>query len=414
VGDQVSLEVLSPTGFDTHGLSVRVSQGEKQLGEAEFQPFGIGGRSQVTFFWFWDTRGLKPGLYPLTFSVLPGGKSWQENVSLLPAADVPPPEPQARWEQTDTACCILYYISGTDAASDIEKLKVMADAQAADVEQRLHTKIDDKIPLTFLPRVLGHGGFASEGIYVSYLQQNYAGNGTAQVIHHEMVHWADAQLGGELRPTILVEGLAVFLSDGHFKLEAILPRAAALLDLGWYIPLRELTNAFYTSQHEIGYIEGAALIGYLVQTYGWEKFDAFYRDIHPSGSQADALDSALQAHFHLNLAQVEQDFIAFLRQQPPDDAARADMRLTVTFYDMVRRYQRLLDPSAYFLNAWLPDGPTMRKQGIVADFLRRPRSTSNLQIETLLVLADAQLRAGNYASAEAAIRAVSLILDTVK
>ncbi len=411
VGDQVSIEVLSPSGFNTDGLSVRISQGEKQLAEIGFQPFGIGGRSQATFSWLWDTRGLTPGLYPLTFSVLPDGKSWQENVTLLPVADVPFPEPEARWEQTDTACCTLYYISGTDAARDIEKLKIMADTQAADVERRLGAKIDGKIPLTFLPRVLGHGGFASEGIYVSYLQQNYAGNGTAQVIHHEIVHWADAQIGGDLRPTILVEGLAVFLSDGHFKPEPIFPRAAALLDLGWYIPLRELSNAFYTSQHEIGYMEGAALTGYLIQTYSREKFDAFYRDIHPADSQANALDAALQAHFHLTLAQLEPDFIAFLHQQPLDDTVRADMRLTVTFYDMVRRYQRLLDPSAYFLTAWLPDGPTMRERGIVADFLRRPRSTKNQQIETLLVSADAHLRAGDYPSAEAAIRAVNLLLD---
>jgi hypothetical protein len=416
VGDLVSLEIISPSGLNTDALSVRVSQGEKQLGETGFQPFGIMGRNQATLYWLWDTRGLEPGSYPLTFSVLPDGKSWQENVTLLPAAEVPAPEPQARWEQVDTACCTIHYISGTDAARDLEKLKIMVEAQAADVEHRLGEKIDAKIPITFMPRVLGHGGFASEGIYVSYLQQNYAGSSTAQVIHHEMVHWADSQLGGELRPTILVEGLAVFLSDGHFKPEPILPRTAALLDLGWYIPLRDLSNAFYPSQHEIGYIEGAALIGYLAQTYGWEKFNVFYRDIHPapSGLQSDALDAALQTHFDRTLAQTEQDFLAFLRQQPVDDDIRTDMRLTVTFYDMVRRYQRLLDPSAYFLTAWLLDGPTMRERGLVADFLRHPRAPVNQQIETLLVAADVSLRAGDYPTAEAHIRAVSALLDALK
>jgi hypothetical protein len=414
VGDQVSIEVISPSGFDTKDKSMRVSLGEKSLGEASFDPFGIGGRIQATFYWIWDTRGLAAGSHSLTFSVLPGGKTWQENVTLLPAADVPFPEPNAHWETVATSCCEVYYVSGTDAARDIEKLKSMLETQAADVERRLGTKLESKkIPITFLPRVLGHGGFASDTISVSYLDQNYAGSSTAQVVHHEMVHWFDAQLGGDLRPTILVEGLAVYLSDGHFKVEPILPRAAALLDLDWYIPLRDLANTFYTSQHEIGYMEGAAFIGYLVQTYGWERFNTFYRDIHPaqSGFQADALDAALKVHFDLTLAEMEQKFLAFLHQQPVDDSIRTDMRLTVTFYDTVRRYQRTLDPSAYFLTAWLVDGATMRERDIVADYLRHPGSTVNWQIESLLVSADTHLRAGNYSACETNLRAITLLLD---
>jgi hypothetical protein len=413
VGDLVSFEVLSTAETDLPNQAVRISLGDKVLGEKDIQPFGMGGRHEATFYWVWNTQGLEAGAFTLTFSLLPDESRWDETFSLLPAADVPSPEPNARWESVYTDCCVINTISGTDAEKDLEALKVMVAAQAADVEARFGVKIDGKIPITFMPRVLGHGGFTSDGIYVSYLSQNYAGGATSQVTHHEMVHWLDGQQDNNLRPAILQEGLAVYLSDGHFKKEPILPRAAALLDLGWYIQLNQLADSFYLSQHEIGYVEAAALVSYLVSTYGWEEFNTFYRDIHSArgGSQAQALDSALQSRFEISLAQLENAFTAFLRQQKVDNVTRTDLRLTVAFYDTVRRYQRELDPSAYFLNAWLPNVPEMRLRGIVADLLRRPKSVIDRQIENRLIAADSSLRARNYTAAEADIRAVNVMLD---
>jgi hypothetical protein len=412
IGDRVSFEVLSPSGFDPQDMAVRIRLDEITLGEQNFRSFGIGGRSQATFFWVWDTAGLEAGPHTLTFSLLPGEFSWAETVSLLPAAEVPYPEPDASWENITSDCCIIHYITGTDAHRDIETLAEMADTEAAKVEERFGALFEQKIPLTFLPRVLGHGGFASDGLYVSYLDQNYAGSATRQVVYHEMVHWLDFQQGGDLRPSILVEGLAVYLSGGHFKEEPILPRAAALLDLDWYLPLRELTDAFYTSQHEIGYLQAAALVAYLVETYGWERFNTFYRDIRPApeGTQSAALESALGIHFDLDMDSLEAGFIDFLRAQQVDDSHRTDLRLTVTFYDTVRHYQQRYDPSAYFLTAWLPDIPAMRKRGIVADLLRIPREPVNQGIEGLLVAADRDLRAGDYLQAEARLRAVMALL----
>jgi hypothetical protein len=228
-----------------------------------------------------------------------------------------------------------------------------------------------------------------------------------------MIHWLDGQLGGELRPSILQEGLAVYLSGGHFKEEPIIPRAAALLDLGWYLPLRQLADSFYTSQHEIGYLEAAALINYLVDTYGWDRFNSFYRDIHPApeNTPSSGLDAALRAHFDMTLDTLETNFIAFLRAQPVEASNRSDLRLSVAFYDTVRHYQQMLDPSAYFLSAWLPDVSSMRQHGIVADVLRHPQGISNLRVEELLIAADADLRAGRYEMAEFNIRAASALLD---
>jgi hypothetical protein len=416
VGDQVSFEVFNPSASEPASDSLMISLSGKTLAVENFAPFGMGGRSQATFYWAWNTRGLNPGDYTLTFSLLPGQTHWDEKITLLPAAGVPSPEPEARWESVEIPCCVISYISGTDAEKDSEALKTMAAAQAADVERRLGAKYAQKIPLTFLPRTLGQGGFTSDGIYVSYLHQNYAGSTIQQIVHHEMVHWLDNQLGGRMRPSILEEGLAVYLSDGHFKVEPILPRTAAIIDLGWYIPLRQLTNSFYISQHEVGYAEAAALISYMVNTYGWDEFNRFYRDIRPasSGLQADAFDAALQAHFSISLDQLEKNFIVFLHKQTVPDSVRTDIRLTVTFYDAVRRYEYELDPSAYFLNTWLPDVSQMRQRGIVADFVRHPDSLLNQQIETLLVSANADLLAANYATAENKIKTVNTLLGLKK
>ena len=115
-------------------------------------------------------------------------------------------------------------------------------------------------------------GLPSSEISVSYLDRNYASNSWELVVHHEMVHAIDGHLGGDFRPTIFVEGLAVYLTGGHYKPEPLMPRAAALLPayLNQYIPLKTLADDFYASQHEIGYLEGASLIEYMVKTYGWD------------------------------------------------------------------------------------------------------------------------------------------------
>jgi hypothetical protein len=228
-----------------------------------------------------------------------------------------------------------------------------------------------------------------------------------------MVHYLDNQLGGELRPTILLEGLAVYLSGGHFKPEPLMPRAAALLELGWYQPLENLTENFYPSQHEIGYMEAGALVEYMVERWGWQAFNRFYRDIRPGpqgGGQVGPMDAALTRHFGITLTQLEADFLKALRLETVTGQVKDDVRLTVAFFDTARRYQQALDPSAYYLTTWLPDGKQMRERGIVADFLRHPSAPINVALETLLVSAYNQLRAGNYDEAEQLIESVNQAL----
>jgi hypothetical protein len=412
VGDRVSFEVMLGAVV-TDGLSLQVSEGDNPLGTAGFGTYGLGGRNEAVFWWAWDTRDLQPGIHTLTFTTIPQGPSWTGTYFLHPAADVPPPEPDAHWTSTTSACCTLYYITGTDAARDIESLKGLADEQAAGVEDKLGANFTSIVSIVFLSRTLGHGGFTTDSVFVSYLDRNYAGSTTAQVLHHELTHRLDSQLGGGYKPSILVEGLAVYISGGHFKQEPLLPRAAALFDLGWYIPLKDLADDFYPQQHEVGYLEAGALVQYMVEKYGWYAFDDFYRHMPDPGVRkpSETLDAALRERFSLSLSDLETNFTAFLKTQAVTADIRADLRLTVRFYDTVRRYQQGLDPSAYYLTAWLPDGKTMRDRGIVADYLRHPAGWKNRLIEPLLVRADAELRSGEYARVEKTLDWINWLLD---
>ena len=446
VGDMVSFEVIAPEDQELEGLKVQVSTPAGELlGPVDFGFHGIGKRPQATLLWAWDTSALEAGEYTLTFSLLPDEEEWQETVTLLPGTAAPYPQPAGEWETAELDCCQVYYISGTEAERDLGMLLETIEEQALSASQHLDIDFEEPVRLTLLPRVLGHGGFASSEISISYLDRNYAGSGLPTVLHHEFVHELDKRLGGDYRPSMFVEGLAVYLTGGHFKQEPLMPRAAALLPPGegcvspdaesdveikntptctldMYIPFDDLVDDFYFTQHEIGYLQAGALVEFMVDTWGWSAFDAFYRDIEtPGTSQSSApqqvdppevvIDRALLEHFGVSLSELEQMYVEALDGLPVDAVHVEDVRLTVEFYDTVRRYQIHFDPSAYFLTAWLMDGEQMRQKEIVGDVLRHPSSAENIALELMLVEADTALREGDYGKVDRNLEAVSKVLD---
>lgn len=423
-GDQVSFEVIAPAGKDLAQAQVRVALEEGDaLGQAEFSGFGIAQRLQATLLWVWDTQDLPPGMYTLVFTIEPGGQQWVETVTLQSPDALPPGSAQVAWAQARNDCCVVFYMTGTAAERDLTELLDEIDRQAQETEQQLELELSEPVTITLLPRLLGHGGFASNEIHVSYLDRNYAGGLPEMVLQHELVHVLDSSLGGEHQPSLLVEGLAVYLSGGHFKPEPLIPRAAALLDvwgtekhpgLDWYLPLAPLTDNFYRSQHEIGYLQAGALVEFLIQTCGWEAFQDFYADFREFPSQSQALDDALRRNYSLGLEELEAQFVEILRSQPYDPGLLADVRLTVQYYDTVRRYQQALDPSAYFMTAWLLDTQKMREQGIVADYLRHPQTTINLILELVLANAGEAIAQGRLQYAEQHILAANAVLDALQ
>jgi hypothetical protein len=421
VGDQVSFEVISPPGLDAKDANLQVQvdpPGGPNLAPVKFSAWGIQGRYEASMIWAWDTQILEPGSHTLSFTVQPQGYAWTEQVTLLPSSEMPPDQAAAHWASTQTHCCTVFYVSNTASERDLSTLTTLVDEQAQDAIAKMGADFTQPITITILPRLLGHGGFTSTEISVSYLDRNYASNSFTLVLHHEMIHTIDGHLGGDFRPTIFVEGLAVYMTGGHYKSEPLMPRAAALLEgyLNWYIPLETLADDFYASQHEIGYLEGSSLIEYMVKTYGSEAFFSFYRDIHThqGESQSDAIDAALKVHFSISFSQLEQGFLAALDQETDTAAWVDDVHLTVNYYDTMRRYQQLLDPSAYFRTAWLMNNKAMRDRNIVADYLRHPHPPSNLALETLFITASQQISIKDYSSATQTLDVISGVLDGIE
>ena len=408
VGDQLSLEVFPNNQQDLKGKQVSISVEGKNLATADFSPNGIGQREQATFWWAIDTTGWEPGKKAITFSILPGGSTWDESITIYPENDNPYKD--SVWETKDTDCCTLHYITGTDAAREITELSKMVDLQADDVEAKLSTTIQDPIDITFLPKLIGQGGFATNSIYVSYLDANITGDIAAQVIHHEMVHILDSSLGGEGQPAFMVEGLAVYLSNGHYKQENLLPRSSYLLDLNAYIPLTDLLKDFYNQQHEIAYLEAGAMITYMVDKYGWDDYKKFYGDVDMNAKPSVDVVEALSQVYGLNLEQLEAGFIDALHSQEKNDTDQKDLALTIAFFDSIRLYQQKLDPSTYYATAWLPDGATMQEKGIVADYLRSDERLDKSIVENLLRMISRLITDKDYKHADWGIKLVNGIL----
>jgi hypothetical protein len=421
-GDIVSLEIGAegaPPAWQEASVSVYVDvRGGQPMAAGRFGRFGIGERAQATLRWVWDTTGLE-GPQTLVIAVTPPGDASAGlapldvltlTVQLLPADQRPMPEPLVSWAEAESECCLFHYLTATAAARDIDLIRSEADRAFARVEEVLGVRQDEKVVFTMLSRLLGHGGFASEEISLTYIDRDPAGVDLNSVFVHEGTHILDRSLS-KTRPAIMTEGLAVYVAGGHYKPEALDKRAAALLTLGRYIPLAELADNFYRSQHEIGYLEGGAFITYLVDTYGWERFKGFYGSFQDAPSEAEMLDAALRASFGKGLAALEADWLARLRSLPPDEDQIEDLRLTVELFDTLRRYQQMNDPAAYFLTAWLPDGPEARRRRIVADFVRHPAAPENIALETMLAEAGRALAAGEFETTETLLASVNAVLD---
>jgi len=427
VGDLVSFEVIAPkdasqSEIKDEEMVVMTVEFEvntpipQTFGPVSFEPFGFQGRSQATFRWEWNTTGLDPGKYELTFRVFPDGPVWTQTINLFPHDALPPAALDAEWISTTTECCLITYLSGTASEREIDW--ILESANLAVTENYAVVEIGSfkDIHIILMPRVLGQGGFASGEIYVSYLDRNYAGNNFEQILRHEIVHIFDMSEGGDFRPSIFVEGFAVYHTRGHFKPEPLLSRSATLLDLGWYIPLAQLADDFYFQQHEIGYLEAGAFVEYLIERWGYQAFDDFYRDIHPplTGKDSLAIDAALKEHYGISFHDIEQQFLNALHRIPINPDLRKDVYLSVLFFNTVRRYQENLDPSAHFLTAWLVTYNDIQEHDITADYMRHPSQPENLALETLLISAHKALWENRFGEARRTLAAVNAVLDRIE
>lgn len=382
----------------------------------------LGGEAMGLFEWAWNTAG-QPGSHQVTVVLDPtdaiqvGDEISDNNVAslaveVLPAEALPLDEAGATWAVLPTACCNVHTISGTAANRDLAQLGPMVDAAFGYASARLAEQPNQRFDVYLIDRVIGQGGYASNIMVISYLDRDYAGGGLYEVLVHEAVHLIDRQFAPN-RISFMAEGMAVWATGGHYKQENIDERVAAMVDAGMYVPLADLLNSFYPTQHEIGYLEAAGLIGYLARTYGWDQVRTFYTNTNTDDAptMAEVVDRNLQLYFGQTLAQVEQSWLAYLAGLRPGTDPVTDLQTTLRFYDVMRQYQVAYDPTAYFLQAWLPPAQEAEKRGITADFNRHPEAEINITLEIMLQAANDALLQGDYNRANVLLNSVSRVLE---
>ncbi len=424
-GDRVTFEVVAevPDQVAARDVGVHVYVNDQLLVDDRLNGSNLGGDGVGLYPWVWSTVE-QAGTYTVTVALDPqdairAGDENPENNQVVtwlvvaPVEEMPASLANASWIVAENDCCRVHVVSGTAAQRDLNDLLALADEAVTHAATRLEEQPNRPLNIYFVDRVIGQGGYsAGPTLVVSYLDRDYVGIGLREVVIHEAVHAIDSQFAPR-RITFLAEGVAVWVTGGHYKPEPIDERTAALVELDRYVPLTQLINDFYPHQHEIGYLQAAGFINYLVKQYGWPAVRAFYADVTGDAAftLAESVDMQLQRHFDITLAQLEIEWLAYLGRIRPTKDVVTDLATTIRYYDTMRRYQVAYDPTAYFLTAWLPAPQQAVERGITADLTRHPEAEVNVTLETMLGAADQALRAGNYNRANVILDSVERVLE---
>ena len=417
VGDVLSARITYTGEGDMGGQEIQIAladEPEQVLDTASFSRF----TNQAIFYWFLNTENFRPGHLRFTLEIPETNEKWGTGLNLLPNPDWR----EGAWDSVHTLCCTLHYITGTDSANDLLKLQQIVDERSAEALAQFFPDdppdvsfFEEPLGVVLVPIVVGHGGFARDEAVMTYTERNWAGIDFEILVHHEIVHVIDRRVNTEgPRPSLLVEGIAVYYSGGHYRQGDPMLRAAALLEMDMYLPLTEITDDFYAAQHEIGYMQAAALVAYLEGILGREGYLDFYFNL-PEGESPTAIISAgLEAYLGMDLAAVETEFITYLETLEPDDGIKDDVRLTVAVYDMLRRYQTIVFPSAHFRTAWWPPIEPMREAGIVGDYAFREKSPFDIIIENLFLEIHTSFETGDYLLIENNLAIIDDYLTTIE
>lgn len=423
-GDRVTFQILAhvPPNVDPHSVTVHVLVDYVDVAEGTLNNRNLAGDAVGLFEWAWDTtEAVGDHLIHVIldrYDAITVGDEDRDNNQIMLTVDVSDPqelpanERNATWVTAETNCCFVHVVSGTAAYRDLPDLLVQVETAVNQAAAQLEEELARKMDIYLIDRVIGQGGYAGNAVVVSYLDRQYASQGFEQVLIHEAIHVIDRQFAPD-RITFLAEGLAVWGSGGHYKSEAIHQRAAALVTLGQYIPVAHLIDDFYPVQHEIGYLEAAGFINYLIDTYSWPRFKQFYADVtaEDAATMSLAVDQNLQQYFGVTLAQAEANWLAFLADLPEDRTELADLQTTIRYYNVMRRYQRFYDPTAYFLTAWLPYPGSLQTSGNPADLTRHPEAEINVTLEVMLQAADMAMRTADFNKANVLLDSVTRVLD---
>lgn len=331
----------------------------------------------------------------------------------LVATPAPAPPPISfTWAVSSSAHFQFNYVPGTEAERDLAGIARMAEASLNVITPTLQHELTGTITVFLTPRVFWQGGaaYGDKRILISYLDRNYTGVETWSYFTHEGTHalaqdfiQPKAEEGGP--DGVLVEGLAVWASGGHYAIEPIDDWAAVVSESDSYLPLPELrAGPFYDFQHETAYLEGGSFVKFFIERYGLDNFKQLYGRATGKAEHDEALVSELYGQGY---AQLEQDWRAHLEGLSPTPEEAEQWWFRVRSFDLMRRYETELDPGARIL----PGVPTEWTSDTVKIFTERLNTPANLVLETALIAAGERARRGDLAGGSALLDEVEAALN---
>jgi hypothetical protein len=338
------------------------------------------------------------------------GPDLQDRVTLA----MPRPSPPAfTWTLSETQHFAFYYLPDSAAERDRFQLGPLAEDSLDHISRVLDVEFEGQMDIYLVPRVFWQGGaaYGDKVQLISYLDRNYTGIETWSYFTHEGTHALAQDLiqpkeNGGGPDGVLVEGLAVWASGGHYRREPIDPWAAVLASSDDYLPLADLrAGPFYEFQHETSYLESASFVQFLVERYGLERLKALYG--RETGDEAH--DSALvQELYGRSYQELEAEWLAYLEGVNPSPEQEATWALKVRSFDLMRRYETELDPDARILPGSPPPEWTSDTFRI---FTQRLNAPENVVIETALIAAQERTYEGDLQGAMALLDDVEAALD---
>ena len=404
-GDVLTFEIMNDGSFGDETLVILMTLDNGQATQIATTEQWYGILLPLAF----DTAGLS-GKHTLRFTTSDGRLNETYSFEVLPAEQRPANEKDASWQVHETNCCIMHSIAHTAAARDIDFIAEHFQQAAADFATITGSEIDPKLNVYIIDRMWGNGGFGGDGkLSISYSDRYYGptvgAEGLETLARHEFTHAANLDWSGGAGVEFNYEGLAVYVAGGHYKPEPLAERGAALLDLGRYVPVGQFLN-----QHELDYLYPAAMLTYIVETYGMEKMWKFLvSDENPQDFQPGPLEPALQATFGISLEEFDRDFQAWLDVHEPGEQLE-DLRLTIELQDLRRQYQNTYSPSPNFLQMETLDAVT--RPDYLPIVMREARAPANIAIELIIANAQRAITAGAYAEAEELNKSIKEVIST--
>lgn len=293
------------------------------------------------------------------------------------------------WQRLDVVPGVrLFFLPNTAAARDAPQIAAEVRRSVRRVRRALQMNEPFSLDIYLVERLFWQGGVAygRERILITYSDRNYTAVPLRFYLDHEITHTLAQHLvpAGGATNALLAEGLATWVSGGHYWPEPAHQIAAALARSRAYEPISLLVDDFRAAQHETAYIEAASFVGWIIGQWGLERFKQLY-------GRAEAPEKVLG----LTYAQLEQRWLRWLAAYPANTFTVRRFGFKVLAFEAMRQYQRTFDPFARVL----PDPPDRWTPALVAEYRNTPDTPAQVALETLIKDLQLDVRCGRLGAA---------------